>query len=198
MKINKKHLVILAAVLAMAVTLLSIWQMFLVSRPQIDVTAPQASQILTTEKEPQELAQHFLTSYFTYVSGNFANIETLYEQMTPAMMEREKARVARLRQEIADKPREYVTSLVVIKNSERIEGNDRLWISKLTVAHQLSDGAYLPSSEEGYEDFVDKSGRITDPNSYVANVQTYMAVYRLTLLKIDGTWRVDSMNKISQ
>lgn len=201
MKLNRKYL-ILIAFLALGVVTLSIWQMLMAPKSRPSAPETQITSTPVTEEDAQSLAQHFLISYFTYVSGDFANLEALYEQMTPTMAAQEKARVERLRQEALGKPRTYITSLVVIKHPERdiklVESSEKVAIFEITVARQIGDGARLYNVEEDYEYFVDKNGNAMDYKLFYQNMTAVMETYRLILIKqqIEG-WKTNDIVKIS-
>lgn len=188
---------ILAAILALAVVTLSVWQML--NKPKVpnQPSAPTNSQ-LTEEEKGQYVAQDFLTAYLFYTSGDFSNIESLYDQMTPGLALQEKARVEKLKSEISGKPIEYTTSLAVVKNYQPVESNPRLIIADITIAQQISDGAYLYNQETDSEKFVNRQGETTNPNTYALNPQVQMKTYRVILIKNDLDWKIDRLNKISQ
>jgi predicted lipid-binding transport protein (Tim44 family) len=150
--------------------------------------------------DTENLLKGFTEQYNSYITGDFSNIEGIYTLMTSGMKEIEMQRIENIKKETAQTAKEYITVKSSAIEYKEIKKDEELISAEIVTEKITSDGAYTPDleSEDGLIIFVDKSGNVTDKNSYESNAIKISEAFQIVAMKENGEWKIAQIQKVSE
>lgn len=158
----------------------------------------ESAEMKQSREEGQRLLESFLTTYNSYRLGDTSNLESLYGSMSPEMLTREQAKVARLRQ--APATAEYVTVESRVRQTELESSTAEELVLRITIEKTTSGGAYLPDPAGDADDsyiLVDRYGAKFEGEADDLVLEKKDQTYRVTGNRKTGDWQVSEVQIIN-
>lgn len=153
------------------------------------IEKPDAEKI---EKEIlQKKAQQFSWIYYSFSWGKFANIESLYGEMTDSFKESERLKVESLKNGIKNMPVRYETQRSDALGSEIVSFESSRSVIDVNLETSFYSGAIVQKDTMVW---VDTSGKEFKGNEKDLIYFKEQKTIELTLLKINGEWKVDQIS----
>lgn len=157
---------------------------------------PDEKYELTEKEKVKIFAENFVTTYYSYIWGNFSNMESQYYYMTEEMKKREENKVEKTKREIEGQPQRYFTTQARITNYSFVEYQENKTSLDIEIEIREFNGAYVIDSD--VPEIKPHTTALVDGNKkvYLGNIEdliikTTDKSVQINLIKTDDKWKVN-------
>jgi len=152
----------------------------------------EKKQELTEEEKAKIMAGNFAVNYYSYVWGDFSNVEFQYCYMTDELKSKEKNKVEKMKEETEGQPQRYFTARAELLDSEIVLFTDteikldiKLNIDNLSCAIVQRDTLV----------WVDENGDYYKGNPDDLITNSVEKNIEIKMIKIGNEWKVDEIGE---
>ncbi|MEA1937119.1 MAG: hypothetical protein U9N04_03335 [Patescibacteria group bacterium] len=149
---------------------------------------PEKKRELTEEEKLKIFAENFVATYYSYIWGNFSNVESQYYYMTEEMKSREEIKVKKMKKEIEGQPRRYFTARARLLNSSFALDKETKANLSIDLSVDNFAGAIVQRDTMVW---VDKNGDYYEGDIDKLIIDTTEKNVEVVLVKISDEWKVD-------
>jgi uncharacterized protein (UPF0333 family) len=157
----------------------------------------EAQQLAILEqKKAENILSNFVVAYYSYNTGDFSNIESLYPLMTEKMARAEKTKIEEIKIELANQPKTYQKVTADFRGLSTEEfGSDKI-ITNVIIFKQIFNGAYIQDpSNKGQFILVDQYGQLYSDDMSTLLLSKDLKAFRVTGNKENGEWKIDHIEE---
>lgn len=142
------------------------------------------------EDKLKTMAENFAVIYYSYSWGNFSNIESLYPQMTDEMQDKEKNGVEKLKKDLENQPKQYITWRAIALGSEFVFKDK----DKATIAVYLKISKFAGAIvQKDTMVWVDSQGSEYKGNENDLIFNESNKKFTIKFVRIDNEWKISDL-----